>query len=113
MSKLISRTQPVSTFWAKIFIAGPIDKIEQSCREYCLEGMCVTVTPTKYIYTMGEETGAEIGLINYPRFPNDPADITRKARELASKIMEDCHQGSYTVMTPDETVFYSRRESDK
>lgn len=100
------------TYWAKIFIAGPLDQIEQICREFVLkQSLCVTVTPTKYIYVGGEETGVEIGLINYPRFPHeDGYEITDIAKELAHKIMEETHQGSYTVMSPNNTYYYSRRD---
>lgn len=60
-----------NTWWVKIYTSGPISRIEQVCREECYEdGLCVTVTPVKFIYTGGEELGAEIGLINYPRFPS-------------------------------------------
>lgn len=107
-----AKTAP--TYWAKIYIAGPINIIEQTCRAYALEhGLCVTVTPTKYIYTGGEETGAEIGLINYPRFPTEPETIKQTALHLADLILHDTHQGSYTVMCPDETTFVDRREGFK
>ena len=101
------------TFWAKIYIAGPIDKIEQVCREWCMKGACVTVTPTNYIYTMGEESGVEVGLINYPRFPKSKEDIFEQAEELGHMLMEECCQGSFTIMTPDETLFCSRRRGDE
>jgi hypothetical protein len=99
-----------TTSWAKIFIAGPIDVIEQTCREFCMEGLCVTVTPTKYIYTLGEETGAEIGLINYPRFEAIPDVIFEKACRLAHELMLATHQGSYTVQSSHNgTYYYDRR----
>jgi len=103
------------TYWAKIFIAGPIAEIEQVCRSYCMKGACVTVTPTNYIYTMGEESGAEIGLINYPRFPKDfpRIELLEEATLLAEKICEECYQGSFTIMTPDDTYFFSRRSGDE
>ena len=103
------------TYWAKIYIAGPVAEIEQICREYCMKGSCVTVTPTKYIYTMGEEVGAEIGLINYPRFPKDNPKLTllHEAVELGEEICAKTFQGSFTVMTPDNTYFYSRRKGDE
>ena len=108
-----------STFWAKIYIAGPITEIEQVCREFVMKGACVTVTPTNYIYTMGEESGAEIGLIHYPRFPKDQtvhakmetkAAILEEAVSLGNAICTKCFQGSFTVMTPDDTIFFSRRK---
>jgi hypothetical protein len=42
---------------ATIYIAGPVAKIESVCRKFCERGMCVTVTPTTYIYTGGSEGG--------------------------------------------------------
>jgi len=103
------------TYWCKIYIAGPIAEIEQICRSWCMKGACVTVTPTNYIYTMGEESGAEIGLINYPRFPKKipKATLLREAVELGEEICAKCYQGSFTIMTPDNTYFYSRRKGDE
>lgn len=106
------RQETVPTYWASIYIAGSLEQIQQTCREFCLDGFCVTVTPTKYIYTHGEESGAIIGLINYPRFPSTPDQIEEKAEELGIRIMDDCCQGSFTVMTQEKTTFFSRKERD-
>ncbi len=100
------------TYWAKIFIAGPLDQIEQICRKFCIKGLCVTVTPTNYIYKFGEESGAEISIINYPRFPKDPEEIEDTALDLGFRLMEDCCQSSFSIMTPKETTFYSRRKEE-
>ena len=110
---MINLQKECDTYWAKIYIAGPIVQIEQICREYCERGACVTVTPTNYIYTMGEEDGAEVGFINYPRFPKSPEDILEQAEDLGCELLEKCHQGSFTIMTPDRTYFYSRRKGDE
>lgn len=99
------------TFWAKIYLAGDVSVIKQECRKYCFEvGLCVTITPTNYIYTGGEESGVEIGLINYPRFPSTKDVLLSKAKELGERLMLACHQWSFLVMTPDETIFSTRRE---
>lgn len=100
-------------FWANIYIAGPILQIEQICREYCETGACVTVTPTNYIFTMGEQSGVIVGLINYPRFPKTNSEILNDAIALGHELLEQCCQGSFTVMTPKETIFFSRRTEDK
>ena len=99
------------TYWAKIFIAGDIAIIKQVCREHCFDvGLCVTVEPTTYIYTGGEEDGVVIGLINYPRFPVDVlSDLVLKAEALAVKVMNRACQHSFTIMSPVETRWYSRR----
>jgi len=87
-----------------------------------MRGACVTVTPTNYIYTMGEESGAEIGLIHYARFPKDDAKcattvtkeaIKDQAIELGWELLEKCYQGSFTIMTPDSTYFFSKRDMDE
>ena len=93
----------------KIFIAGDIVQIKQVVRMYCQEtGFCVTVTPTSYIYTGGEEEGVIIGVINYPRFPQEPLSLFIRAYRLGKRIMRKCNQKSFTVAGPKQTWwFYS------
>jgi len=100
------------TYYANIFIAGDISAIKNICVEFCDTGMCVTVTPTEYIYTHGRETGAIVGLINYPRFPKSPESIENTALELAEDLLLNTYQGSCSVQFPDKTVFMSRREEE-
>lgn len=100
----------VKTHWVKIYLAGPQHVIEQVCRKYCrLVGLCVTVEPTRFIYTGGEETGCVVGLINYPRFPSDPESLESKAKELAGMLLEETCQDSVLIMDPDKTYWHSRR----
>lgn len=94
-----------------IFIAGSAREAQTICREYCdAVGLCVTVTETLYIYTDGEECGVIVGLINYPRFPADLADIERRAFELGDMLRERLGQQSYSVQTPERTIWRSWRE---
>lgn len=105
------KTETATTWWAKIYLSGPLAVIEQTCREECLEvGLCVTVTPTRFIYTGGEETGAEIGLINYPRFPKEDFEVTATARRLALRLLKATCQHSVLVMTPDTTEWFTNRQ---
>ena len=97
------------TYWVRIYISGPLEMIEQCCREFVLDGLCVTVTPTKYIFTHGEETGVVVELINYPVYPTMDNDIWRTATELADFLLDNTHQGSYTVMDPTKTYTFDRR----
>lgn len=91
-----------TTYWVRIYISGPIAEVERVCRAECLrDGLCVTVEPTRFIYTGGEETGAVVGLINYPRFPADPLQIRNRARILAAELLAKTHQHSVLIMTPD------------
>jgi len=99
------------TWWVKIYISGALSVIEQACRKFCLEeGLCVTVEPTKFIYTGGEEIGAVIGLVNYPRFPCDRDVIDETAQRLATDILDSTAQQSVLIMNPDQTAWWSKRD---
>jgi hypothetical protein len=102
-------TYTSDSYWVKIYVAGPVNEIEQVCREYVTKGLCVNIKENKYIYKYGEETGVEIELINYPKYPEGPGFIWHDACELASKIMERICCGSYTVMDKEKVVTYDRR----
>src|SRR5688572_8578455 len=105
--KMNIKTKP--TFWARIYIAGPFEIIKQALREECIrEGLCVTIEPTTFIYTGGEESGAVIGLINYPRFPALPHEILERANIIAHNLIERACQNSALIMTPKKTVWINR-----
>ncbi len=77
----------------------------QACQNYCSSvGLCVTFTPTIYLYKGGQERGVIIGLINYPRFPKEPSEIRAMALDLAEKLRVLYKQFKVTVVFPDETV---------
>jgi len=102
-------SETVITYWVKLYLSGPLDVIKQECRKECLTGLCVTVEPTLFIYTGGEETGAVIGLLNYPRFPRTPEEITSIAAKLALQLLEATHQHSVLIVTPDFTKWITKR----
>ena len=99
------------TFEAKIFIGlgTPdheylLEQVQDVCQEYVDSvGLCVTVTPTQYVYTGGTERGAIVGLINYPRFP-DLLGVRDKALKLAALLKGRFRQQRVSVMFHDETV---------
>lgn len=98
------------TFWARIYMSGPIEVAKQVLREECLrEGLCVTIEPTEFIYTGGEERGYVVGLINYPRFPKTPDEIEARARGLMQMLLEGTFQHSALLMTPDLTEWITNR----
>lgn len=102
-----------SSYSVSIFIAGRASDIEDMCRTYADEvGLCVTATPTTFIYTGGEEEGYIIGLINYPRFPSTPEAIWAHAEALAERLRQEAGQDSYTIQAPDRTVWFSYRKED-
>ena len=99
------------TYWAKIYIAGPIDVAKQVLRLLAKKkGMCVTIEPTTFIYTGGEEEGYVVGLINYPRFLRTEKEIWDAAIELAHTLREQTGQDSFTVMAPDNTFWCTDRQ---
>lgn len=102
----------VSTGFAVIYIAGDHREALRACRGFCERGLCVNVSPTEYIYTYGQESGVRVELINYPRFPKKQSDINAIACELADTLCSALSQGSYTIVTPAETSFFSRRAQD-
>jgi len=101
----------VDTYEAKIFIAGDYATAQQVCREFCHEfGACVTVTPTEYVYTGGQEAGVIVGFINYPRFPQTGDQIKMRAFKLADRLRERLCQHSYTIVASDGTIWDTTRD---
>lgn len=99
-----------TTYQIKIYLSGSLELIKNACREYCLIGLCVTVTPTLFIYTAGEEFGVEIGLLNYPRFEDSVEGLLKKATELAAKCRDAAFQHSYLIVTPEMSIWNSTRK---
>ncbi len=89
-----------------ICMAGDIAQAKQIIRGYCWDrGWCVTVTPTTYIYSGGEENGFIVGVENYPRFPSTLDELTGKAKELAERLAVLLFQKSYMICTPTKTLW--------
>lgn len=98
------------SFSVRIYIAGNLADAERICRQFCYDvGHCVTVSPTEYIYTGGQESGVIVGLINYPRFPKTPEQLMHDARILGVRLMDGLSQHSFGIEAPDETIWISRR----
>ena len=116
----------VKTFTATIWVGTKvretqrvfdIQHVRRICHSLCDEiGLCVTVTPTEFIYTSGledaegGEPGAAIGLINYPRFPSDEQEIRATAIRLASMLLRELSQLKVSIVFPDETVMLEVEE---
>lgn len=104
----------VPTFTVEIYLAGEMADIERECAAYCMEvGLCVSVEPTKFIYTGGREDGAVVRLVNYPRFPAEPDSIRAKAGELAVRLMDVCCQWSALLVDGEKTEWLTRRPDEK
>lgn len=99
------------TYWVRIYIAGPIEQAKHIIRRECMkEGLCVTITPTDYIYTGGEETGYVVELITYARFPKTKTQLWVRAVELAERLRLETYQHSATVMSPERSLWFTSRK---
>lgn len=107
---ILPTEEACSAYTVSIFMAGDISSATKICRDFCdKEGLCVTVTPTTYVYTGGEEEGFVVGLINYPRFPSTPGAIYATAKALAEELYWRLGQQSYTIQTRDAAFWTSYR----
>ena len=107
------KTAHTTSFPVSIFIAGDHNEALTACRAYCDHiGLCVTVTPTTYAYTDGQEAGVIVGLINYPRFPKLLDEIEAQAIDLGHHLREALGQESFSVQTPARTTWISFRPAD-
>ena len=106
------------TFTANIFVGclddekgfeRPVAEIKAFCQDFVDDvGLCVHVQEVFYQYGDGEgnggnERGAKIGLIQYPRFPKTENEITEIALELAEKLMHRMRQKRVSVICTDNT----------
>lgn len=95
----------------RIYVAGDHAKAQEICREFCSKnGACFFIKPGEYIYTGGQESGVEVTLINYPRFPKASHALENTARELGMRLIEGLHQNSGTIVGPNGTTWLSRKK---
>lgn len=97
-----------------IYIAGDFKSIEAVCQEFCdTIGFCVTVTPTSYVYRRGRESGAIIGLINYPQYPLGAEELEQKAIAIGLLVKQRLKQESFTIQKLGETKLYTWRKDHR
>jgi hypothetical protein len=100
----------VNTHSVKVYIAGDVEKARDSLRRQCFEeGLCVTLTPTDFIYTGGMESGVVVGFVNYPRFPTTLEALFARAIIVAKQLMNDLYQNSVLIVGDRQTKWISRR----
>lgn len=98
------------TYWVHVYLSGPIGVVQQCLRQECFrEGLCVTVSPTHFIYTGGEEAGVVVALINYPKFPVETDVVWCRAVDIARRLMDATYQDSVLIQSPNTTRWLSRR----
>src|ERR1700719_217133 len=105
----------VPTFQATIYVGlqegyspGPVhtvDEVIAELRGYTdTEGFCVSVTPVHFVYKGGQEPGVAVGVINYPRFPENNEALIVKALYLARRLGKKFIQVRVSVVFPHETI---------
>jgi hypothetical protein len=75
-----------------------------------MKGLCVNISKVDYVYTLGEETGVCVELIQYPVFTRKEWQIFDDAETLARELLEGLYQASYTLVTPEKSHYYSRKQ---
>ena len=99
------------TYVVRLYLSGPIEIAKQEIRAETLRaGLCVTIEPTTFIYTGGEEAGYVVGLLNYPRFPCDQGALKARARDLMHLLLSATHQHSALMVTQDGSEWITCRE---
>lgn len=106
------KTETSPTYIIRLYLSGPIDVAKQTLRAECLTaGLCVTIEPTQYIYTGGEEAGYVVGLLNYPRFQTAPEGLRIRAMALMVALLDATHQHSALMVTPEESLWITKRDA--
>lgn len=106
------KTTKAPTHVIKIYIAGDGNLARQVLQEYVMCGACVSISKEEYVYTMGNETGIVVNLINYPRFPKSEDKLLEQAKELAKLLIEKMYQGSCTVVDYNGDSYFISRRND-
>lgn len=97
---------------ATIYLAGDLCAIRECCRAHCdTVGLCVSVCASDYIYTNGGESGAAVGLVNYPRFPKSAAEFSEATRQLAEALLNECAERSLLIVERDFSTWLTKDKS--
>jgi len=104
------RVETENAYAVLIYVAGDAHDARRCCAQWCYENLnCVTVTEIEFIYTGGAESGVVVGLVNYPRFPENPEVIFEQACQLAEHLIEALHQHSALVQDSQQSVWMTKR----
>ena len=79
-------------------------KLKMICQKFCDENsLAVSVEETSFIYKNGNESGAKVRFINYPRYPATKPVILTRAMILAKILKDLFSQHRVSVITTDKT----------
>jgi len=107
-------SKSVKTITARIYLGlregytdtvHSLDDVKSFLQDYVNRiGLCVTITPTTFIYKDGGEDGAVIGLINYPRFPTIKRKLEKTAEEIAQLCKDKFRQNRISIEYQNQTI---------
>ena len=106
----------VDTYTVRLYMAGDINNAKQLLRAECYppnDGLCVTIEPTTFIYTGGEEAGFVVGFVNYPRFPKNPEAVYERAKAIAERLIPALSQWSALLVATDKTEWLNCRPEEQ
>lgn len=107
------KIQTAKAYSVRIFICGDYQAAKKAMQKYVDEHpLCVTVTPTCYVFTGGQEDGVIVELINYVRFDSPHILIWDRARDVGEYLKIMLNQQSYTVQDHETTYWVSHRPED-
>ena len=94
---------------------GTAYAVQDICQEFCDSyKWCVTVTPTLFVYESGKlrgnEPGAIVGIMQYPRFPLDIKELKTRTLALARILMKATNQYRVSIVFLDKTVMLENDE---
>lgn len=88
-----------------------LEEVEELMQKFVDENNeCVTITPTKFVYTKGNEPGVIVGLIAYPRFAKSDFIIKERAVEIGKILMVAFKQNRLTITTPEQSIMLEQED---
>ena len=108
---MITLTEP--TYTIRLYVAWDLADAKRILRAECYppnDGLCITVEPTTFVYSGGEESGVVVGFVNYPRFPTGPVALWARAELIAERLIAGLCQWSALLVGSDRTAWLNRRE---
>ena len=111
---MLWKTEP--TYTVRVYMAGDIAHARQLLRREVYPpnaGLCVTVEPTTFVFTGGEEAGFVLGFVNYPRFPSEPRELWARAQGIAERLIPALGQWSALLVAQDKTAWLTARPEDQ
>lgn len=89
-----------------VYVAGDYADAKRLLRAECIaEGLCVTLSPTCFVFTHGAEDGVAVGFVNYPRFPKPPGEVWDRAVRVATMLRDGMGQRTALVVGASRTLW--------